>query len=317
MNFFKKHENKQFYLLIVGLIAAIFYSATFLLNRSISLDGGHWYWSATLRFFYTLSFLSFGFILFKGFSYYKEIIKEYINHFKFWTVAGSIGFGVFYTFICYAAEFSPAWVIATTWQITIIASLFVLSFFGQKIKKSIWFFTIVIFIGITLVNLSHIDFDNLEALFLGFLPILVAAFAFPIGNQLVYMEKIKRGKDKGEKNLLNNTFVKVFLLTLGSAPLWIILSFTPTSTPTLSQHIDVAMISFLSGIIASSIFLYARSKANTPAKLMAVDATQSGDVIFTLIAEMLFLGALFPNMIGVLGILITFLGLIILVKLGK
>jgi hypothetical protein len=44
-------------------------------------------------------------------------------------VAWSIGFGGFYALICFSADYSPSWVIATTWQFTIIASLFVLMLF--------------------------------------------------------------------------------------------------------------------------------------------------------------------------------------------
>ena len=314
-NLIKNYESSSSFLLIIGLLAALFFSATFLINRAISLDGGHWYWSATLRFFYTLLFLALGLTIFKGFLYFKEVLKEYFLHFRFWTISGTIGFGFFYALICYAADFSPAWVVATTWQITILASLFVLAFFGQKISKKIWFFTFIIFIGITLVNLSHFDINNLEALFLGFLPVLIAAFSYPIGNQLVWEEKRKREENNRDLKVLNNAFVKVFLLTLGSFPLWILLYFfTDATVPSSGQYISVAMIAFLSGVIATSLFLYARSHANTPSKLVAVDASQSGEVFFALLGEIIFLNAVFPNSIGILGIVITIIGLIALTK---
>lgn len=316
---FKKFEDTSIYLLIIGLLAAMFFSATFLINRSISLDGGHWYWSGTLRFFYTLLFLALGFIFLKGFNYFKDVLAEYIHHFKFWTISGTIGFGFFYSLICFAADFSPGWVVATTWQMTILASLFVLSFFGQKLSKKIWFFTFIIFIGITLVNISHFDISNFDALLLGFIPVLIAAISYPLGNQLVWEEK-KRRKERNDKSLilLNNAFVKVFLLTLGSFPLWIILYFfTDATTPSQGQYISVALIALLSGVIATSLFLYARSLANTPSKLIAVDASQSGEVFFALLGEIIFLDAAFPNFIGIIGIFVTIIGLVLMVKLGK
>lgn len=313
----KIYESNSSFLLIIGLLAALFFSATFLINRAISLDGGHWYWSATLRYMYTLLFLAFGLILFKGFTYFKDVIKEFINHLKFWLLSGTIGFGFFYSLICYAADFSPAWVVATTWQLTILASLFVLWGFGQKLSKSIWIYTFVIVCGITLVNLSHFDISNLQPLILGFTPILIAAVSYPLGNQLVWQAKNKRKNLKDPSvEILNNAFVKVFLLTLGSSPLWLVLFFTlETSVPSSGQFINVAMISILSGVIATSLFLYARSKANTPSKLVAVDASQSGEVFFALMGEIIFLNALFPNSIGLIGILVTTMGLIALVKL--
>ena len=315
MNRLKKYEESSSFLLIIGLIAALFFSATFLINRAISLDGGHWYFSASLRFLYTVFFIALGFIILKGFSYFKAVIKEYIEHFIFCTISGTIGFGFFYSLICYAADFSPGWVVATTWQMTIIASLFVLSFFGQKLSKKIWFFTCIIFVGITLVNISHFDMDNIEALFLGFFPVLVAAFSYPIGNQLVWEEKKKRIDKNKDVKVLNNAFVKVFLLTLGSFPLWIVLYFTTDATvPSQGQIVSVALVSFLSGIIATSLFLYVRSHANTPSKLVLVDASQSGEVFFALLGEMIFLNAAFPNIFGIVGIIITVLGLIVLTK---
>ncbi len=310
-----KYQNEPIYLLFVGLLAASFFSATFLINRSISLDGGHWYWSASLRYFYTLLFLSVGFVFLKGFSFYKAILKEYIENILFWSIAGTIGFGFFYSLICYAADFSPAWVVATTWQMTILASLFVLTFFGKRLSKKIWFFTLVVFIGVTLVNLSHFDLSNLDKLLLGSVPILIAAFSYPIGNQLVWERKIKKEQEGEDIQVLSNSFAKVFLLILGSSPFWLILYFFINPTPPSSgQFISVALVSILSGIVATTLFLYARNHANTTTKLMLVDATQCGSVFFALFGEVLFLDGSFPNTIGWLGLFITISGLLFLTK---
>lgn len=310
-----KYQNESIFLLIVGLLAALFFSATFLINRAISMDGGHWYYSASLRFMFTILFLSIGFIAFKGINYFSKILKEYFQNIVFWNITGTIGFGFFYSMICYAANFSPAWVVATTWQMTILASLFVLAFFGKKLSKKIWFFTFVIFVGVTLVNMSHFDMNNLDALFLGFFPVLVAAFSYPFGNQLVWERKSKKEAKGEDTSIFKNAFAKVYLLTLGSFPLWIILYFvTNPGVPETSQYINVAMVSILSGIIATTLFLYARNHANTTSKLILVDATQSGEVFFALIAEVILLGALLPNLTGWLGLVLTLVGLYFLTK---
>lgn len=313
--FIEKYEKKPLYLLIIGLIAALFFSATFLINRAISLDGGHWYWSASLRFIFTVFFLTIGFILFKGLNYFNKILTEYIKNFKFWSIAGTIGFGFFYSLICYASYFSPAWVIATTFQFTILASLIVLSFFGQKLSKKIWAITIIVFIGVTLVNISHFDLSNTDLLLGGFLPVLIAAFSFPVGNQMVWEEKEKRKIHNNDISIIKNNFVKIFLLTLGSFPFWIILYFlNDAGIPSRGQYINVSLIALLSGIIAGSLFLYARSLCDTPNKLVLVDTSQSGDVFFALFGEIIFLGTAFPNIIGIIGIFITIIGLLFLIK---
>lgn len=314
--FLQRFENSSFYIFLIGIIAALFFTATFLINRAISLDGGHWFWSAFLRFLFTIIFLAIGFISFKGFSYFKLVIDEYIKNFIFWTAAGTIGFGFFYSLICYASYYSPAWVIATTFQFTIIASLFVLLFFGKKLSKAVWGITLMIFIGVTLVNISHFDMSNIDLLLLGFVPVLIASFSFPIGNQMVWEEKEKRIKNNYDVFIIKNSFAKIFLLVLGSAPFWIFLYFsTQPGIPEYDQYINVALITILSGIIATSLFLYARSLCNTNNKLILIDSTQSGDVFFALIGEIVFLNAVFPNILGIVGIFITIFGLFLLLKI--
>lgn len=81
------------------------------------------------------------------------------------------------------------------------------------------------------------------------------------------------------------------------------------SVPSDGQLINVAVVAILSGVFATPIFLYARNKADTPGKLAAVDASQSGEVIFALGGEVLFLGATYPNMVGVAGLFLIIIGL--------
>ena len=76
----------------------------------------------------------------------------------------------------------------------------------------------------------------------------------------------------------------------------------------------MALVSILSGIIATTLFLYARNHANTTSKLMLVDATQCGSVFFALFGEVLFLNGSFPNTIGWLGLFVTIFGLLLLTK---
>mgnify|MGYP000642048282 CR=1 FL=1 len=309
------HIN-TFKIIIIGLLAALFFSSTFIINRYIAIDGGHWFWSAVLRYIYMLIILSFGFIVFKGYSYLKTLITEFFTHCIFWIIAGSIGFGVFYALICYVAKSAPAWVVATTWQFTIIASLFILSFFGKKISKLTWVLIVVMFIGICLINFSYITLDNIISQLFNIVLILVACFAYPIGNQLVW--EAQHNKDflpNSRKDILKNVFSKIFLLSLGSLPFWVILSlFFEVGVPSYNQYVSMILVAIFSGITATSFFLYARTKANTPSKIALVDATQSGEVIFTLMIEMIFLGALMPSMIGIVGVAITSMGLLALVK---
>ena len=44
-------------LIVYGALAALFFSSTFVLNRAMSLDGGPWVWSASLRYAFMLPIL--------------------------------------------------------------------------------------------------------------------------------------------------------------------------------------------------------------------------------------------------------------------
>ena len=46
--------KKAFFL---GVAASFFFAFTFVLNRKMDLAGGHWSWSASLRFFFMLPML--------------------------------------------------------------------------------------------------------------------------------------------------------------------------------------------------------------------------------------------------------------------
>jgi len=299
-------------LLFIGLLAALFFSSTFLINRYIAVEGGHWFWSATLRYLYMILLLTIGFILFKGISYLKTLMQVFFEHLLFWCITGSIGFGIFYAAICYVADSSPAWVVATTWQFTIIASLFILSLFGQKTSKLTWFLMIVMFMGICLINFSFISIEDIKNQIFSVSLIIIASFAYPIGNQLIWeVQKGRESLPKIRKDVLKNIFSKVFLLCLGSLPFWLFLSFFfEVGVPSYSQYICMILVAILSGITATSLFLYARSKADSPTSIALIDATQAGEVLFTLGIEVIIFGALLPTLTGLVGIVLVVLGLL-------
>jgi hypothetical protein len=54
------------------------------------------------------------------------LVALFTDHWKFWCVAGGIGFGGFYAFLCFGADHAPGWIIAATFQFTAVASLIVL-----------------------------------------------------------------------------------------------------------------------------------------------------------------------------------------------
>ena len=302
-------------LIAIGLLSGLFFSSTFILNRLMSLEGGHWVWSASLRYAYMIFFVV-GWILFtRGPGLFAGLLRYFIRHWKFWVIAGGIGFGGFYSLICFSADYAPGWVVATTWQFTIIATLFVLRFFGKSFPMRIWFFSLIVFSGVLCVNLSQVESADMKSLLLGGLPVLAAAFCYPIGNQLVW--EAGRGNSRLPNiahPFLENPFFKVLLLSLGSVPFWLVLVvITMPPLPSRGQLVNTALVAFFSGICATSMFLYARSQSKRASELAAVDSTQSSEVIFALIGEIFFLSAPLPGAVALAGVAWVLLGLALFV----
>ncbi len=304
----------MFRLLGFGILAAFFFSSTFVLNRAMSLEGGHWVWSASLRFLWMTVFLVAGPLVIRRGKLLGSTLLLLRRHWLFWLVAGTVGFGVFYAGVTFSASYAPSWVVATTWQFTILASPIVLLAYGRRVPWRGVAFTSLIFAGILLVNVEQLRTTSLRDMILGGVPVLIAAFAYPAGLQLVW-EAHAGGHTRIPHIIdpvLDDSFARVLLLTLGSLPFWITLIFVnQPPPPTTGQWLTTAVVAISSGVIATSIFVYARHRASTPYELAAVDATQSGEVIFSLLGEVILLGGLLPGPLGWAGIALTMVGLVL------
>ncbi|MCS6825500.1 MAG: multidrug resistance efflux transporter family protein [Caldilinea sp.] len=308
-------------LLGTGLLAAFFFSSTFILNRAMSLEGGHWVWTASLRYLWMTLFLVIGPILIGRGRLLFDALRLLYRYWRFWVVAGTVGFGVFYAGIAFAASYAPGWVVATTWQITVLASPLVLLLYGRRVPLRGVVFTVLIFVGVLLVNLGEMNAAGWREVVLGGLPVLIAAFAYPLGLQLVW-----EARSGGHTRIphivdpvLGDSFARVLLLTLGSLPFWLmVILVTQPPPPSAGQWMNTALVALLSGVVATSLFVYARHQARNAYELAAVDATQAAEVLFALAGEMLLLGTAFPSIAGVLGAGMTVLGLILyLLAQGK
>lgn len=304
-------------LITIGVLSALFFSSTFVLNRAMSLQGGHWVWTASLRYLYTLIMLA-GWLLLTGKSrLLLETVAAYRRNWCFWTIAGSTGFGVFYALLTFSASFAPGWVVATTWQSTILATPLVLLLFGRQVPLKGIFFTLLIFAGIVLVTCEQAGSAPLREIMLGVLPVLGAALAYPLGNQLVWEARhgSSRVIPRIETPVLENSVGRVLIMVLGSIPFWLILLLVlHPPAPSAGQWLNTSLVALLSGVVATTLFFHARHRAKTPFELSAVDATQSTEVLFSLAGEILFLQGAFPGVIGFLGIGLAVLGLVLYLR---
>ncbi|GFO68416.1 membrane protein [Geomonas limicola] len=304
-------------LILLGVLSAFFFSSTFVLNRAMSLQGGSWVWTASLRYFYMLILLAGWLVLAGRTRVLRGVIAAFCRNWCFWTVAGGIGFGAFYALLSFSASFAPGWVVATTWQSTILATPVVLLLFGKKVPRRGIFFTLLIFLGIVLVTVEQATSASLKEVLLGVLPVLGAAFAYPIGNQLLW--EARHGSNpwlpRIQDPVLDDSLGRVLIMVLGSLPWWVLLILvTQPVPPSAGQLVNTAIVAVFSGVIATSLFFKARHLAKTPFELSAVDATQSTEVLFSLLGEIVFLHGSLPGVAGSAGILLSVVGLALYVR---
>ncbi len=175
-------------LILVGLISAALFSLTFVVNYNISFSNGHWVWTAVLRYVFTIAILVVILLALKGNAYIKSLFSVFYHHWGFWVIAGSLSCGLFYTGLAFSAEYLRGWVVAATFQLTIVFSPFILLMMGYRFNPWLLPFSLLVLSGAMMVNWQN-DTGLGEAGIAGLLPVLVSALAYPIGNQLVNSAK--------------------------------------------------------------------------------------------------------------------------------
>ena len=90
-----------------------------------------------------------------------------------------------------------------------------------------------------------------------------------------------------------DVFQRVLGMTLASLPLWAVLSFYglfTVGTPSKGQIVQSGLVAVTSGVIATILFFKATDLVRgNMQKLAAVEATQSVEVLFAVIGELLLL----------------------------
>ena len=114
--------------ILIGVLAALFFAVTFVVNHMMANDGGSWYFSSSLRFIFMLPF----YICL--YSLREEIcFKAYSTREEAWFIWSAVGFVLFYVPITFSAEYSPGWLISGTWQITIICGMILAPLFVETV----------------------------------------------------------------------------------------------------------------------------------------------------------------------------------------
>ena len=299
----------------LGILASMFFSVTFLLNRSMDLAGGSWMWSSSLRFLFMLPLLFF-IVLYRKNG--KQVINEIVKQPLHWFWWSFVGFVMFYAPITYAASYGPGWLVAGTWQVTIVAGTLLGPFFFQtvqtknglikvrnKLQIRALLISFIILFGVALIQLQKADNVSLVDFTLGVLPVIVAAFAYPLGNRK--MMEVCGGR--------LDTFQRIFGMTLASMPFWLLISvigYMEVGAPPSDQILQTLIVAICSGVIATTLFFIATDRArNHQGKLAAVEATQSTQVLFVIVGEVLLLSSPIPSGLAIKGVFIILVGMVL------
>ena len=306
------------HVILLGLLSSLFFAATFVLNRSMSLSGGDAWWSAALRFVFMLPML---YLLLARRSnrrnnqrnnlqstqqsnqsaVYREIQRNPLQ----WLLWSSVGFGLFYLPLTLSSDYAASWLVASSWQLTIIAGILLTPLFGQKIPLKNLFFSCVIVIGVLLIQLDNLrTLSWIESLY-PLLLIIIAAFAYPLGNRKM-MQLVG--------NRLS-TQQRVYGMVLCSMPFWLVTMLIATinsGLPPIARLSQSFLVALFSGVIATLLFFKATELVKHNVKQLAViEATQAGEIIFTLIGGVLLLSDPIPSGLAVIGLVVVILGIFI------
>ncbi|MGE0446804.1 MAG: multidrug resistance efflux transporter family protein [Vicinamibacterales bacterium] len=294
--------------ILVALLASSCFSVTFIVNRAIGVAGGHWVWTAALRYAWVLLLLSLWFVMRWQLG---GVLRAFRAHWLFWTVAGTVGVGLFYAPLAYAPTLAPGWVVACTMQFTILATPLVLLMFGARVRRSGVLLLAIIFAGIVLVNLDRRD-ASATVQVLGVLPVVLSAFAYPFGNQLLQEARSGGGRwiPRLDDEVTANATARVLLMTIGSIPFWLLTLLLPHSPAPTRQQVAGTLIVALFGTIGNALFLFARQMGGRdPNAVARVDATQSSYTAMTLLGEVVLLNTALPGAIGFAGLVLVLGGL--------
>ncbi|WNS41231.1 multidrug resistance efflux transporter family protein [Paenibacillus sp. MMS20-IR301] len=300
--------------IVLGVCSALFFAVTFVLNRRMELAGGSWAWSASLRYLFTLPFLL---AIVAGRGKLRPLLAAMRERPGAWLLWGTVGFGLFYAPICFAAAYAPGWLTAGTWQITIISGSLLAPFFGQwingpsgipqyirgKIPLRGLLLSLIILAGVALLQAEHARELAPSQVWLGILPVLIASFAYPLGNR-------KTMELCGDKL---DVFQRILGMTLASLPFWLLLSLyglADAGLPSSSQVGQSVIVALSSGIVATVLFFRATDLVRSSMSgLAAVEATQSLEVLFALLGEMLILASPLPSLLSWAGIAVIIAGM--------
>lgn len=292
----------------IALLSALFFTSTYVLNRAIANDGGHWAWSAALRYLCTLPLLL---PLMPWQGGVAPVHRAIRAHPGAWLCWSAVGFGLFCITLTYAADAAPAWLIAGSFQLTVIAGMLLSPWLYRDARRHVprraLALGVLVVAGVALMQFGHFDGALSGAEWIALGCVVIAAFAYPLGNRRLLLHLERSGET------LNAT-QRVYGMTLASQPLWLLLAAWAgwqAGWPAPTQLLFAAGVALGSGVIATVLFFHATGLVrNDPTALGAAEAMQGAEILFATALGVVFLGEAWPQREAALGMAMVFGGIV-------
>ena len=292
----------------LALMSALFFTMTYVLNRASATGGGHWAWMASLRYLITVPLMLPLMRLQGG---VRPVLRAIAAHPWAWLRSAGVGFVLFYCMLSFAAASGPSWLVAGTFQFTVIAGMLCAPLLYRAARRRIppagLAVAGVIFAGVLLMQFGYASGALDRAGWIALVCLLVAAFAFPLGNRMLLLHLERSGET------LNAT-QRVFGMTLASQPLWLLVVLyagVTAGAPTMAQVWLAAGVALFAGVIATILFFQATGMVrNQPLALGAAEAMQGAEVVFAVLLGMLLLGEAAPGGTSLVGAAVVLAGIL-------
>ncbi|MFQ6311913.1 multidrug resistance efflux transporter family protein [Lysobacter capsici] len=301
-------RRRALWAVLIALAAALFFTCTYVLNRAAANEGGHWAWTAALRYLLTLPMLLLVMPLLGG---VRPVWRAIRAHPGPWLLWSGIGFVLFYVCLSYAASSGPSWLIAATFQLTVIAGMLCAPLLYRDARAKVpWpalLIGAVIVAGVLLLQFGHGGGTLDRAGWIALICVAVSAVAYPLGNRGLLLHLEQAGIE------LNAT-QRVFGMTLASQPLWWALAVyagLEAGAPPMGQVGLAAGVALSAGVIATVLFFQATGMVrNDPTALAAAEAMQAAEILFATVIGALWLGEAWPQGRALVGACVVMLGIV-------
>ena len=292
----------------IALLSALFFTMTYVLNRASADVGGHWAWTAALRYLITLPLLL---PLMPWQGGIAPVWRAMRAHPIAWLRCAAIGFVAFYLLLAHAAASGPAWLVAGSFQFTVIAGMLCAPLLyrdeRRRMPRAALAVGAAIFAGVLLLQVGHAQGALDRAAWTALACVLGAAVLYPIGNRLLLLHLEHTGE------ALNAT-QRVFGMTLASQPLWWLVAayaWSQAGAPPPAQVWLAGGVALSAGVIATILFFQATGMVrDRPAALGAAEAMQAAELLFASILGVAFLHEEWPHGAALWGAAMVVLGIV-------